>query len=1682
MRHPFHSLARTAGLLLAALTSARGAVLPAPTITASATPFSGSFTAANLFDNNNATDYASQTRGAGASLSTTAGTWVHFDFGAPVTMDRILLMTRGNAADIIGNYRLILSQDATFDAADTIFTLGPAGSNLSAPIRSFTQTTARYARWEVATSTGSSQNLGGAELRFLNAPVGSAVVSPVTTYASATPFNASYVAANAVNGDAGRGGGLEYACASLGAGMFVDFDLGGIVPVNGFDFFDRIPTVDRTTAFNLIFDDDSPTFASPVATLTFSPGSAVWGFTQTFSAVNARYVRLDATATTGAANNSGVQEMIFYRETNVNAPLVANTAATAITSTSATVGGNIVRVGGSTPSVTLYYGTTNGGTTPANWQQSVALGPQTGSFTTNLTGLEPFTRYFFTTRAVNGAGENWAAGALEFATPAGPPALDNLPATDLTIATARTGVTVTSTGGRAPVVTLFYGTADGGTNPAAWQQQLSLGAVAATATVTVGGLQPGTLYHYRVLGVNEGGSTWAPATATFTTPVASLPSVTNAAATEINAFSARLGGNVVSTGSAPTEVTIFYGPADGATNPAAWAWSVDVGLQTAAFSSLVTNLSAQSTFFFRARATNAAGTAWAPTSASLTTTTFTPVTVFLNEFVAATDNDDPRLFCDADGSPEDWIELHNPAPAAIDIGGYFLTDTATRLARWRFPNPTIIPANGYLVVFASNKNRAVSGQELHTNFRLAADGEYLALVQPDGATIVRAFSPAYPTVPEYWSYGLTLPAAGGNYAPFQIPTPGAANTTTPGTPAGDVVFSIPSQAFAGASVSVSLTTASPTAQIRYTTNRTEPTAAATLYTGPITLTTTTMVRARAFESTPGFAPGLVRSETYIKLGSAAATFTSNLPVVVVDGFGSGKPNANTPMFWTLYEPNPATSNRSALTNAPSIATRGRMVVRGSSSAGWPKYSMNIEAWDELNEDTPVAPLGMAPEADWILQSNYDFDRGMIRNPFMYEISNRIGRWAPRWRFVEVFANTNDGTLDYPGDYMGVYAIMEKPERGADRIPIERLDKNDLAGDDLTGGYIVKVDRLDPGTSGWVTSRNFPLTEPFGTEVRLNYAYPEELPAPNPIIPPAQSAYIRNYVQAFEDAVVQSNRINPATGLHYTDYIDRDSWVDHGLLNILAANADCFRLSTFMHKPRLGKLTAGPIWDFDRTMGSTDSRSTSPTGWSAAQPATDILTWGWWKFLWTDPDFWQRYTDRWFELRDGILTNANLTGLVSQFETQISEAAVRNFAKWTATPPRDGPDAGATQTFSDEMDIMRLWLTQRTAWLDAQFVPRPVRSPAGGQTATVTLTAAQGSIHYTLDGSDPRLPGGAVNPAALTLTSGSSVTVTASTLLTARARNGSLWSAPSTGYYFSGTPASAASIAIAELHYHPADPTPSERFAGFTEADDFEFIELLNISAAPVDLSGARFTAGVDFTFPLGSVLAAGGRTIVVSRRAAFAVRYPDIPFTAIAGEYLNDRLANSGELVTLESAAGQVILSFTYGTSGLWPQEADGSGRSLVLVSPGSDPAQPLNWRASRNAAPTPLGTDGVGYAAWKTTNGVVSDVEDTDADGLPPLLEYATGSLPSQPGVDRLPVIRREAGGDWIIEISRSLAADDATFGIEASTDGAAWMPAAVSIETRTAAGDMERFTCRLVTPPATTRWFIRSRWQLRP
>ena len=302
--------------------AASAAILANPTITLAAPPFSASFVPANVFDDRDV-EYASLSRGFGPSLSTTQATFLEFDFGGTVSIDRFVNVTRRNTVDVINTQRLIFSNDPIFDGSDAFVDLSPVGQNGNGFIKSFATQTARYVRWEVLDGAlnGAGQNannFGSVEMRFLAPSTGLVQLAP-TVIGGATPFNGSFALANAVNGDAGRSGaaGIEYASLSLGPDMFVDFDMGSVKPIAGFDFYDRFGAppglgfalVDRVNSFDLIFSND-PTFSTVIATRSFTPGS--WGYSDQFAPINAQYVRFDATSTANFNSNSGIQEITFY--------------------------------------------------------------------------------------------------------------------------------------------------------------------------------------------------------------------------------------------------------------------------------------------------------------------------------------------------------------------------------------------------------------------------------------------------------------------------------------------------------------------------------------------------------------------------------------------------------------------------------------------------------------------------------------------------------------------------------------------------------------------------------------------------------------------------------------------------------------------------------------------------------------------------------------------------------------------------------------------------------------------------------------------------------------------------------------------------------------------------------------------------------------------------------------------------------------------------------------------------------------------------------------------------------------------------------------------------------------------------------------------------------------------------
>lgn len=969
----------------------------------------------------------------------------------------------------------------------------------------------------------------------------------------------------------------------------------------------------------------------------------------------------------------------------------------------------------------------------------------------------------------------------------------------------------------------------------------------------------------------------------------------------------------------------------------------------------------------------------------------------INEIAASQTRD--GVLCDEDGDPSDWIEIHNPNPFTIDAGGYFLTDDPTGVTKWQIPSGTLMDPSGYLIIFASGKNR--SGDPLHASFELSRNGEYLGFLDQDGLSVIEEFSPGYPTQNDNVSYGQSTD--GFDY--FTGPTPGAINDTQPGNLGANVLFGTAPQSFSG-SLPITLSSTNPEAQIRFTTDGSLPTENSTLYTGPFSITDSALVRARTFET--GFAPGKIKAEAYIEVSSTVANQTSDLPIIVIDNFGGGSIPNNVDLqsaYLTLFEPDPV-SGRTSISDLPTKANRAGIKRRGSSTLNDPKGNYRIEFWqDGSEEDRNINLLGMSDHNEWILFAPYRFDRSLLRIPFIHSLSNDIQNYAPKSRFVELYINTGGNVST--SDYQGVYVLQERISRDKDRVDVDRLDKNDIAGDQVTGGYILSIDRLDGADRGFRSSLGHPFDPPNGSpQPWFTYVYPKEQN-----LLPQQETYIKGYIDDFESALYGPNYTDPDTG--YQAFLDVKPSIDFHILTTFSKDPDGLRLSTYLFKPRNGKLAFGPIWDFDRTMGADDdNRAASPTGWNPSPERAEFFDYDYWGRLFDDPNFMQAWIDRWQELRRGEFSTSALSSRIDGLAAQVSESQPRNQARW----PEVSPNGGALTSLSGwngEVDHLKNWLTIRADWIDTQFVKPPLLQESGSISSGTMVSAApqEGALYYTIDGSDPRLPGGAISPSALSTTNG--ILLNQTRTITARARLSGDWSGPLQSTFIIGVPADATNLVVSEIMYHPAPVTIDEQSQGVLDESDFEFIELQNISQDNVVLTGSVFSGVFDLVIP--ETVIPPGQTVVFARNAAaFHLRYgSSIPIAGVFGDPgLPDggqKISNGGETLTLTGFTGSIIQSFRYDDDPAtgWPTSPDGLGTSLVLRSPLGlpDHSQPTSWRASLTNGGSPgAATNGL-YEEWTSLYFNSNDLNrpeisgphaDPDGDGLENLFELAFGSNPS--------------------------------------------------------------------------------------
>lgn len=899
--------------------------------------------------------------------------------------------------------------------------------------------------------------------------------------------------------------------------------------------------------------------------------------------------------------------------------------------------------------------------------------------------------------------------------------------------------------------------------------------------------------------------------------------------------------------------------------------------------------------------------------------------IVINEFMAENKNG----LRDEDGETSDWIELQNQGTEAVDLQGWKLRDAPDPATGWSFPAVTLQPG-AYLVIFASGKDRTNLASHLHTSFKLPSHGSYLGLVDSRGLN-VSEFAPAYPAQRPDVSYGRVPGSDAAGF--FTRPTPGQANATAGAGFAPAVIPSrLPGTFTEPFRLFLSLDDPSAVGLIRYTLDGSDPTNTSRIYAGQLTITNSAMVRARAYVS--GLLPGPIHTASYILLSNNVATFTSDLPLVVLMGATNLSLNETRPITvnLSLFEP---VNGRTTLTGRPTFSGRAGIRIRGSSSASFPKQSLAVELWDEQGQDTKASLLGLPAESDWILFGPYDYDRVLIHNAFMYGLSRDVGRYASRTRFVEVFLQPSSGPLS-ANRYNGVYVLEEKIKTGKDRVDIDPLAAEQVQTPEVTGGYLLKIDRLDPGDAGiGAGGQIIAFVDPKESELKTAQRAP-------------QRRYITDFLTTLTRALGNTTTwTNLETG--YRAYVDVPSWIDFHLLNTLSANPDAFTLSTYFHKPRNQRLTFGPIWDFDRTLGSTDGRDAIPRAWGGGG-SSYYFTYGWWGLIFKDPDFFQEYLDRYQELRKSAFSTPSVHARIDSLGGTLRQAQARDRARWPLNAPRGG-------TYQAELDRMKNWLSNRLDFLDHQFVAPPLATlPAGtlapGMSLTLT-TPTNAAIYYTLNGTDPRGPKGIRTPEAQLYTS--PIPLTTNCQLVARAYQtthkpktggdapplASLWSGPIRSTLI----VSPYPFRITELMFHPATGG--------------EFIEWVNTGSTPVSCDGLRFTSGPDFAFPQrgAPILQPGEHALLVRDLPTFSLIHSNVPGTRILGSFPN-HLSNANRRVRLNGPLGETILDFQW--SAQWQPLADGPGFSLVATDerPGADPATPSNWRLSALPGGSPGETD----------------------------------------------------------------------------------------------------------------------------
>lgn len=960
----------------------------------------------------------------------------------------------------------------------------------------------------------------------------------------------------------------------------------------------------------------------------------------------------------------------------------------------------------------------------------------------------------------------------------------------------------------------------------------------------------------------------------------------------------------------------------------------------------------------------------------------------LSEIMAANGNTLVTSIRTAVGEPlgddlltPDWIEIENLSSGSFDLSGFSLSDDETNLQKWQFPTGITIEPNAFLVVLATRLNLTDPELDenglLHTNFKLSSDpDEFVGLALPDGQ-LIDSFSEIPSPIPDV-SYGITNEAI----ATLSSPSPGNANSPATLGIVENVTFSHP-RGFYEEAFQLELSVATADAEIFYTLDGSMPTCENGMrYEEPISVTTTTNVRAIAFKdnhipSRPGtqsylFTEAIIQqpnlpegfpdrwgragradyemdprvvseteSEFYDPLVADALRVLPSISITMDpdEFFGPDGLQANSTSHGDEWER--ATSlefiDFEQLDGDVQVDTGIRMVGNASRAFDRRKHNMRLAFRDDYGAPSLDLPLFGINEQEshqnlilrggngdsWV-NAGTSKRAQYIRDQWQRDLQVEMGHLTTSQLYAHLYIN---------GLYWGMYHVFERHDAAFLALHLGGSEEDYDAIKDVNGNTAA-VDAVSGDTDRWL----------------------ETLSIANDLDRPLDERF----------AEIEKR-------------VDLVNMIDYLLINFYAANGDWdhnnFR--TGSRRDETGRFQFFS-WDAERAdinrtndqsrgeitirNGDLDFNGTNKN--NAGRP-TRIH-----QRLSEHEEYRTLFADRVQKhfFNQGALTPEGVSRLWNARADEIRPALPAESARWGDLHSRTSPrtvahwesvlDIMNEQFFPVRTGIVLEQLERRDLLLET---PAPSFSSLGGEVEDgmqlAIETSTTGIIYFTRDGSDPRQRGGDVSENALVYTR--PLEIASDTHVQARVWLDGEWSALMEAEFLEPSlPADADSLRISEIHYNPADPSDSEIAAGFTDNDDFEFIELVNIAEQPIELSFTQFVTvdgeGISFDFSRGDVtrLRPHESLIVVEDIDAFRFRYGDgFP---IAGQWTG-RLNNGGELLTL-IAGEEKIHEFSFDDD--WYPETDGIGASLEVIDPFANPLESWglqgSWRASAPSGGTP--------------------------------------------------------------------------------------------------------------------------------